>query len=43
MNIHFNIMEPFSAIRKEDFVKIFVEKYPKVKPKDLHAKVERKK
>ena len=39
MNIHFNIMEPFSAIRKEDFVKIFVEKYPKVKPKDLHKEL----
>lgn len=39
MNLHFNIMEPFSAIRKEDFVKIFVKKYPNVKPKDLHKEL----
>lgn len=32
-------MEPFSRIRKEDFVKIFITKYPKVKPKDLHKEL----
>ena len=34
-NVQFNIMEGLEQVRKKDFIRIFVEKYPKVKPKSL--------
>lgn len=38
-NVEFNVMGNLLKVRKEDFVKSFVEKYPNTNPKELHREL----
>ena len=39
MNIQFNIMDGLEKVRKKDFIKIFIDKYPNIKGKELEKEL----